>query len=577
MSQNQPSNNIFTTFVDYYKVKKELPDFIKIKTTSSLNTSDLKLSMLMYESVPDGTTELKKWLRKHHIGISTETQIHFRRDLYEDLFSRIPTAKHHELLVSFTVFRDYKKSCNTMSDETVIKNTIDLFGVLPSDSDEPNYHYLNSKGIRTCGLILGALKRALPQLNYCPNLRPIIILLLHIVPDDENIFMWVSKLCSESENDNPKSLKFLCTTPDEFDCATQTLELLSQKYAKKYYLDDKHTAKDFKNFRSWLLESLPFYYCLLVLDAYLLEGYKVFYRFSLYLLKIYTKQQINREKEYRREDKKLQEQSIHSFCKNIDKIHRMNVSNFKEGAFSIKRFSKSEIRKLLKQAFAQIHGGIQSRSANLALEEVRRKSHSFLARHDDFAPSTSSIVSHSQFCQIYNWLPEYFQVMNCRKKFASNTDGFSFGNMLSRTSQCENVIFLLRNEMNHIFGFFLTKWMDKCMGDVSGNGECILFTLEPNTKVFEWKEMESENLFYLADWNQLNVGGTSDPKASAVTIEKNFSKCTFGCSKTFGMVQSVLDIESRFFLNFLSEIYSIRTFCIWQKFTGRLCKRRHAM
>ena len=96
--------------------------------------------------------------------------------------------------------------------------------------------------------------------------------------------------------------------------------------------------------------------------------------------------------------------------------------------------------------------------------------------------------------------------------------------------------------MNHIFGFFLTKWMDKCMGDNSGNGECIVFTLEPNTRCFQWKESVSEdsigeNLFYLADWNMLVVGGNGDPKNSAVTIEKNFSKCTFGCSKTFGMVQ----------------------------------------
>jgi len=248
----------------------------------------------------------------------------------------------------------------------------------------------------------------------------------------------------------------------------------------------------------------------------------------------------------------------------MDKIHRMNVCNFKEGAFSIKRFSKSEIRKLLRQAFAQIHGGIQSRSANLALDEVKRKSHSFLARHDHFAPSTSSIVSHSQFCQIYNWLPECFQVVNCRKKFASNTDGFSFGNMLSRTSQCENVIFLLRNEMNHIFGFFLTKWMDKCMGVVSGNGECKLFTLEPNTKVFEWKEMESENLFYLADWNQLNVGGTSDPKTSAVTIEKNFSKCTFGCSKTFGMVPGKNILDDSVKGDMRCDIWSCSDVEVWQ-------------
>ena len=56
----------------------------------------------------------------------------------------------------------------------------------------------------------------------------------------------------------------------------------------------------------------------------------------------------------------------------------------------------------------------------------------------------------------------------------------------------------------------------------SGNGECIVFTLEPNTRVFEWKESQ-DNLFYFTDWNMLIVGGNGDPKSSAVTIEKNFS------------------------------------------------------
>ena len=175
---------------------------------------------------------------------------------------------------------------------------------------------------------------------------------------------------------------------------------------------------------------------------------------------------------------------------------------------------------------------------------VVQKSTDYHEIHKDFIPQDSRILSKSQFCQLYNWLPEIHQVETPVRGFSSQDHGFSQDFMLAKTASFEQVILIFKTTTGYIFGSFLTNWSKKKPdGKINGTGECFVFCLEPNAKQYKWIDGNNE-LFYYIDQLSLVIGGSGDSTNSAITIKANFSDCQFGKSATYGLTSPLFDKKS---------------------------------
>ena len=219
----------------------------------------------------------------------TSSQINLRRELYEDLFSRI---NFNELLSSVDSYRKYKQECNLQADSVIIEN-LKSFGLPPTDliqkigdKNENRFHFLNNSGRRALATIIGALRKDLPELRFSPLLVSVLALLLHFTDEEEQVYLWGIKLVTEITDKN--ALKMVDLTKKEFHLSYTTLRTLASKKVKKRI--QKNMVIKYNAHVYWSLECLPFHYAICVLDLYLSEGYKVLLRASLLILQLFYNQ-----------------------------------------------------------------------------------------------------------------------------------------------------------------------------------------------------------------------------------------------------------------------------------------------
>ena len=152
-----------------------------------------------------------------------------------------------------------------------------------------------------------------------------------------------------------KRSKYLYISKTQNEVACMTVLELTRKFARKHLLyleaccayDEDAIFNFFGNFLWWIFNDLPFTHVVRVIDCYLVEGSKVFYRVGFALLKLFVKSLRSGSSKWSGliENRGLIGAFAY-FCREIP----VSPEKLLKKAFGIKRFSRAQLEKTFLRA-----------------------------------------------------------------------------------------------------------------------------------------------------------------------------------------------------------------------------------
>lgn len=155
---------------------------------------------------------------------------------------------------------------------TILWSSLLLFAIF-------SRYCLNKAGLNSVKKILLCIGNYFPEMNYCPILPALVSVMLHFSEDEAECFYSVSRLiCYKDTNKRYIDQTFLtyrasCMTFG--DIANRCCKGIRKLIASSH----QNLFEFYSDWIMWIFADLPFTYAIRVLDVYLLEGYKVLYRF----------------------------------------------------------------------------------------------------------------------------------------------------------------------------------------------------------------------------------------------------------------------------------------------------------
>lgn len=138
---------------------------------------------------------------------------------------------------------------------------------------------LNKAGLNSVKKILLCLGKYFPDMNFCPILPALVSLILHFSEDEAECFYSIGRLISFKDPNK----RYIDQTFLTYRASCMTFGDLANKYCrgirKLIASSHQNLFEFYSDWIMWIFADLPFTYAIRVLDVYLLEGYKVLYRF----------------------------------------------------------------------------------------------------------------------------------------------------------------------------------------------------------------------------------------------------------------------------------------------------------
>ncbi|CAC5413241.1 TBC1D24 [Mytilus coruscus] len=247
---------------------------------------------------------------------------------------------------------------------------------LPSFVDFDNLvsYHLSEDGVQQLHKILAILHHTNPDITYSPLLYPLLGLFLHyMTPSDA--YNCIYGLLTSKET-------FIIQTKVAYEASKRVMRDLTKKFAKSAYVhlvrncNTKDIDTVFDSWLWWLFSGLPFHYMIRVVDCFLLEGVKVFYRTALSILILFTKYSGKRTSVAPRDFNALSSvpQNLLQFCQEMP----FKVEKLLKVGFGIRGLTRKEIKKL------QLKHEMYLNSRNFLNHEMHR-----VASHHSITRSTS--------------------------------------------------------------------------------------------------------------------------------------------------------------------------------------------
>lgn len=219
----------------------------------------------------DGTVAPGLWLQT-----GTSTTIWLKSSLVNRKLARIQfqstwrLEKYPGTVCTKCILHNLKKKKNLYL--WISDNQIFMIFVLPR-------YCLNKAGLNSVKKLLLCLGNYFPNMNFCPIVPALVSLLLHFSEDEAECFHSVSRLiCFNDPNKRYIDQTFLtyrasCMTFGDLAnrCCRGIRKLIASSHQNLFEF--------YSDWITWIFADLPFTYAIRVLDVYLLEGYKVLYRF----------------------------------------------------------------------------------------------------------------------------------------------------------------------------------------------------------------------------------------------------------------------------------------------------------
>jgi len=390
-------------------------------------------------------------------------------------------------------------------------------------------YYLNNRGKLTVARILSCFAYNQPDIQYCPMLYPIASILRHYLSEEDTYGLLAIMAAS-------KRAKYLYLSKNEFDIAAMTAYELSQKFARKHlvYLEVSSSHEEmmnlFNNWLWWIFHYLPFTHVVRIIDCYLVEGYKIFYRIGFALLRIFVKYlRLGTSKWHGLIKSRGLVGGFMYFCTEIP----VSPDALMAKAFRIRRFGRAELHKTYIQTQVQMktdgrlnafnrNGGRSLSNDNLPSPQVvdnitaTSTTLTYKAGMSTPQPRTkavrlpigdlpihhleSAFLTKNDLITLWHWLPERMTMGTPELIYASNEHGISLNTFYTKSEPWEPTILVIKTTTREVFGAYCSSsWATRNVKDDQGNrqqyfgtGESFLFSFSQGTpSKYPWVNAEN--------------------------------------------------------------------------------------
>ncbi|XP_039310545.1 GTPase-activating protein skywalker isoform X2 [Solenopsis invicta] len=417
------------------------------------------------------------------------------------------------------------------------------------DSTHCLSYNLTRKGRNVADRIVSVLGYACPDITYSPSLYPLTALLLHFVPEEECYHCMATLVAA-------KEKMFITQTKLLYEVTWKTVEQITKKHVKSAAV---HLARHCSGSRAeriymdwiwWILQLLPFQHLVRVMDCFLHEGIKVFYRVAMAIVLLFYKHSSPQNSEWMKEiSKNGIDAALSKFCRQMP----VTPAKFLRTAFGIRGLSSAYIsRVFLRTEMALKSKSVLSGSRSLARSRstdnlptsqsqvnIQMMSHTLTIREGAHSPGPralsmgvypiqnicSQILDVPDLFTLWSWLPMRITMYQPILLYTTEEHGCSLTTFYVRVEQHEPTLLMIKTCNNEVFGAYCsTRWCERNLKDDKGQrqayfgtGETFLFSLYPERAKYPWVGMDSSHndsrvhhsaeLFMAADSKMITIGG----------------------------------------------------------------------
>ncbi|XP_060065483.1 uncharacterized protein LOC132545832 [Ylistrum balloti] len=394
----------------------------------------------------------------------------------------------------------------------------------------PSYH-LNTSGIESVHKILAVMHHTNPDITYCPILFGLVSVFLHYMTPSDAYNCAYGLLRSKET--------FIMQTKVSFEATKMVIKDLAKKYTKSAYVNLVRNSNSiegvFDSWYWWMFKDLPFPYLVCIIDCFILEGIKVFYRAALAILILYTRHTAKRTRSSSKHGHADAASSIRQFCREFpfrtDKLLRTG--------FGVRGLTRKHIKKLqLKNEMYINSHHIHPSASSQSMNGHRRANSGPTNIHIE---GSSTIFTQDMLYTVWSWLPPRFAVCQPELLYTSEEHGTSLMTLYTRVEDHQPTLIVIKTTNDEVFGAFCsTYWRDRKHSTKNlsyfGTGETFIFTLNPKTQKYAWVGLQQEdipntaNMFLAGDNSMLTVGGGN---GEAIQLDANLHHCRTEKCDTF--------------------------------------------
>ncbi|XP_060604259.1 GTPase-activating protein skywalker-like isoform X2 [Ruditapes philippinarum] len=400
------------------------------------------------------------------------------------------------------------------------------------DVDHLNYYHLSQDGIHSAKQILCVLEHSCPDIIYSPILFSVLSLFLHYM-DVSQCYNCLYSLLRNKESG------FLPTTKVSVEASKLVIRDLAKKYAKSGYVlvvrNCGNVDQVFDTWIWWIFEDLPFSYLVRIMDCYLNEGIKVFYRVALAILTLFAKTNIKKSPKKDNSTGNILS-ALRQFCREVP----VGVDKLLKTGFSIRGLGRKEIRKLQVKhemyvtSTKHVNNFNEGQASRLSIT----RSFSGPIVLQNLGTDTLTV---DMLYAILKWIPTRYAICQPELLYTSEEHGTSLVTLYQRVENYQPTIIVIKTTQDEVFGAFCSAcWRDRRQKSqllsYFGTGETFLFTLWPEKKKYEWVGLKEENIsntasmFQAGDRKILTVGGGH---GNAISLDENLLHCRTEKCDTF--------------------------------------------
>ncbi|GFN73983.1 hypothetical protein PoB_000048900 [Plakobranchus ocellatus] len=386
-------------------------------------------------------------------------------------------------------------------------------------------------GINTSREVVMVIANISPDIIYCPLLYPLACVFLHYMTP-EACFDCLQALLASNK------FLYLAQARVNNEATALVLRDLAKKYAKQAYVLIVNSSKNvdavFENWIWWIFKDLSFQFLVRIIDSYLLEGYKVFFRVALSILILFTKDSNKRGS--RNSPVTNISAAISRFCSNMPYEPRKLI----KAGFSIRGLNRREIQKLQAKheshlrsvpASDQLPGVASSLSVGQTSTSRSFTGPAYLLN------TKTKILSPEMLHTLWGWIPIRLTLKKLELLFSSNVDGTTLRTLYMRTQHAPQTLLIIKATDGSIFGAYCSAaWsirLEKNIPHMSffGTGETFVFTLYPDLKKFPWigtlgSPSQSTSDHFMAGNDDMMIIGSGNGEAIYLDSMMNHCRST---------------------------------------------------
>lgn len=329
---------------------------------------------------------------------------------------------------------------------------------------------LTEEGLAVVRNILCILALEHPELEYCPFIPTVVALILHHASPDETLGCMRVMIRKSGMTDWVYFPLNLASCMAFYTAFGELLRKNVPKVCKHLSLLDK--SKDVRGFwikwlNNFLLDILSLDAAFRLMDSFILEGYKIIYRYGIGAL--------------------ILRGPIVLKCNNIQDVMRV----YEEQPFSARNEDDDKLAKAAYNfSFSRSH------VTKISAEHLANNENHEMVACDPTAElrlmpkllSKSAFLQDQHWHYVYSWIPKHKKPYDVDILFSTEEHGYNLDTLYAKCDDNEPLLIFVQTTDGKIFGSYISECFrgNLSTGRFFGTAETFLFTLEPKQEKFEW-------------------------------------------------------------------------------------------